>query len=188
MLPAPASGKTYKTSALQGRSKLSGFLSRRNTASHRLHTRHKALPFVRRGQTADADNKPPCFQNAEQQNEGAPVRDASEKRAGVTCFSYGGMIRIRCKGRRLLRPPLSPANGLPCAIELYRKMKCGCGRTRHKEWFFFGSTTAFHLFHHLLYTVIDFAASAFCRSLRRYKKERFLSFLRESALVMADGC
>jgi len=32
---------------LGSRSKLTGFLSRHNMASHRCYTRHKALPFVR---------------------------------------------------------------------------------------------------------------------------------------------
>ena len=36
------------------RSKLNGFLSRRNTASHRYYTRHRALPLVRHGLTVDA--------------------------------------------------------------------------------------------------------------------------------------
>ena len=40
--------------AHKGRSKLAGFLSRRNTASHRCTTRPKALPLVRRGRAADS--------------------------------------------------------------------------------------------------------------------------------------
>ena len=95
----------------EGRSKLTGFLSRRNTASHRCNTRHKALPFVRRGLTANAVFHRP-FQRKS--------NPASKKRRHPTrclrmnqlMLSYGGIIRIRCKGRRSYLP-LSLSYKLP---------------------------------------------------------------------------
>ena len=91
------------------RSRLTGLLSRRNTASHRCYTRHRALPLC-----------PPRF------HRGCRItilcKRVKNRRHLIGCLrkkqimtSYGGIIRIRLKGRSEILP-LSLLCKLPCFI------------------------------------------------------------------------
>ena len=79
-------------SYFENRSKLTGFLSRRNTASHRIFTRLRALPL-----------SPPqmwfCFPPFPKDKKQENTFWASSCKKSLCMTSYDGIIRIRLKGR-----------------------------------------------------------------------------------------
>ena len=94
------------------RSRLTGLLSRRNTASHRSHRTQGAPPSPPRPARNGAHILSPvclCVCASAQQKTEAPD-GASEKNHSLT--SYGGITRIRFKGRSL-RTSSQPATQAP---------------------------------------------------------------------------
>ena len=90
-----ATHSRQRNQTFRNRSRLTGLLSRRNTASHRCHTGPGRSPSARHGLTVDAHFPPFC---PGVQNQETPV-GMSPGHNKFHMTPYGGMIRIRFKGR-----------------------------------------------------------------------------------------